>query len=858
MNDDDNAADSAGVEPSPVSPTAVAALLRGRHVWLLLTEVIILVPLIIYYWPCLTGERSFYTSDLTWYFQPFLAFISNALSRGELPLWNPYMYCGMAQFAVPSPGIFYPLNIYFYIMPFSPALALFLITHQVIAGIGAFLLVISLGWGGFAALVAALACAWCGYMFSMTSNFTLMATIAWLPLAVFSVRRVRGEFGLRNVLALLSTALVVFMMVAAGRPEVSVPAAIVLAIFAVADVVARYRDDRLLKAAFQQLAWRAAAGCLGVCLAMPVILPALEWAKISPRASGLEPRYVFMWSANWYDWLCVVLPQPFGDVTELGNKFLQLTASRASTIPYLPSAFVGPVILILAIWGVADRSWTGRWLVVAIGVGSAIMALGQFTPLAPLLVSTSPALSSFRYPVKLMIIPVLCLIVLAARGAYLAHHRWVGWRSFIATCGLCVLGLLVATVFVLSPGLSQLAFSNPYFSTRIANLTDLTEAQTLLGSSLFVMSAVGAGICLVYFALLRRKLPRTAFAAVLVFTQGLLLLYAPMHYSRRFTAGDFYTRNVPLVDEIKKLCGAQPDGSFKWRVQTLCYDPLATPPALSKQTGLPFQEAYYQYGRQLQITNTHLPFDLPYSFGYEAAESAVYKEMYDSCLWRSSNNRFHEFSRKDDLPLANFCRYTSTRYVWTQAWLRHTPPRMIPLLDPKYFRLLTEDQDRNLRVYECADVLPRCYFASRVAWKAGAQDIKSAIVDGADAATTYLESGTADEAAVGECSLADVAEGEAVITKQALLRVDVKTRSASQRLLVLNDHIYSGWIAKIDGQAAPIFRANAFARAVVVPAGAHQIVFEFVSPTLQKALYFVLAALTIIVLLIVGAVLKRR
>jgi hypothetical protein len=857
LNDDD-AADSRGVEPSPVSQSAVAALLKGRHFWLLLTEVIVLVPLIIYYFPCLTGERSFYASDLTWYFQPFLSFMSNCFGKGELPLWNPYMYCGMAQFAVPSPGIFYPFNFYFYIMPFSPALALFLITHQVVAGIGAFLLVLSLGWGGFAALVAALACAWCGYMFSMTSNFTLMATIAWLPLAVFCVRRVRGEFSLRNMLSVVSTALVVFMMVAAGRPEVSVPAAIVLAVFAVADVVARYRDDRLARAAFQQVGWRAAAGCLGIVLAMPVILPALEWTQVSPRASGMDPKYVFMWSANWYDWLCVILPQPFGDVSELGSKFLQLTASRAATIPYLPSAFVGPVILVLAIWGLCDRSWPGRWLVVGIGIMSAIMALGQFTPLAPALVSTSPALSSFRYPVKLMIIPVLCLILLAARGAYLSHHRWVGWRSFIATLVLCLLGMVAGAVFVLSPGLSQLAISNPYFSTRIANLTDLTEAQSLLGGSLLVMSAVGAGICLIYFALLRRKLPRMAFAAVVVFTQGLLLLYAPMHYSRRYTAGDFYTRAVPLADEIKKLCGAKSDGSFTWRVQTLCYDPLMVPAEFPRKCGLPFQEAYYQYGRQMQITNTHLPFALPYSFGYEAAESGVYKELYDSCLWRSSNNRFHETKRKDDLPLANFCRYTSTRFLWTQAWLRQTPVQALPHLSSSVFRLLKEDIDNNLRIYECADVLPRCYFATGIAWKETVQDIKAAIVDGPDAATTFLEAGTADEAAVGECSLTNERGEEVVLESQALQRMQVRTKSPHQRLLILNDHLYSGWSARVDGQPVPVFRANAFARAVVVPAGHHRVVFEFASPSLQRALYILLAGLTLMIVLIVTTTLRKR
>lgn len=859
MNDDDSGDNSAGVEPSSVSRGAIAALLRGRHSWLVLTELIIALPLLIFYLPCLTGERSFYTSDLTWYFQPFLTFISQTLHRGEVPLWNPWMYCGMAQMAVPSPGIFYPLNIYFYTLPFSPALALFLITHQMIAGIGAFLLVLSLGWGGFAALVAALACAWCGYMFSMTSNFTLMATIAWLPMAVFCVRRVRGEFSLRNMLAVCATAAVVFMMVAAGRPEVSAPAAIVLAVFSLADVVARYSDDRLVKAAVEQTCWRAVAGALALLLSMPIILPALEWAAVSPRASGLDPKWVFMWSANWYDWLCVILPQPFGDVSELGSSFLSLTASRGGNIPYLPSAFVGPVTLVLAIWGLTDRTWRGRWLVLGIGIGSALMALGQFTPLAPWVVSLSPALSSFRYPVKLMIIPVLCLVLLAARGAYLAHHRWVNWYSYIGTMALCVVGVIIGAAFVFSPGLSQLAYANPWFSSRVKDLANLTEAQSLLGQSLLVMSLVGAGICLVYFALLRRKLPRIAFGAVIVFTQALLLLYAPTHYSRRFTAGDFYDRPVPLAVEIARLTGAKPDGAFDWRAQVLAYDPLANPPDFPKQQNLPFQESFYQYGRQMLITNCHMPFGLPYSFGYEASETALYKQLYDRCISRSSQNRYHDFTRHDDLPLANFCRYTSTRYIWSQAWLTYEPRKSIPLLDPAFFKLLKEDEEFNLRIYECPDVNPRAYFATRVVWKDGGQ-LLNAIVDGTDANTTYLEGGERPPFAdnIAAVSLVDEPGDTATVETKSFDRVDVKVKTTKPRLLILNDHFYNGWNAAVDGKDTPIIQANSFARAVVVPAGEHRVVFEFVSPSLSRGMYLLQGALMVMASLIAATVLKKR
>src|SRR5579884_1226321 len=61
-----------------------------------------------FYYPWLTNRQAYYQSDLTYYFQPFTEFIVNAYRHGKLPLWNPYLYTGMPQIAVPSPSPFYP------------------------------------------------------------------------------------------------------------------------------------------------------------------------------------------------------------------------------------------------------------------------------------------------------------------------------------------------------------------------------------------------------------------------------------------------------------------------------------------------------------------------------------------------------------------------------------------------------------------------------------------------------------------------------------------------------------------------------------------------------------------------------
>lgn len=58
-------------------------------------------------------------------------------------------------------------------------------------------------------------------------------------------------------------------------------------------------------------------------------------------------------------------------------------------------------------------------------------------------------------------------------------------------------------------------------------------------------------------------------------------------------------------------------------------------------------------------------------------------------------------------------------------------------------------------------------------------------------------------------------------------KVIVNTQADKNQLLYLSDNYYPGWVATIDGQETPIYRANYSFRAIAVPAGNHQIVFAY-------------------------------
>jgi uncharacterized membrane protein YfhO len=87
-------------------------------------------------------------------------------------------------------------------------------------------------------------------------------------------------------------------------------------------------------------------------------------------------------------------------------------------------------------------------------------------------------------------------------------------------------------------------------------------------------------------------------------------------------------------------------------------------------------------------------------------------------------------------------------------------------------------------------------------------------------------------------------------TNQAQMKVTT-TRDA---ILVFSDSYYPGWVADIDGTETTIYRANITQRAVVVPAGEHQVKFRFRPVTVIAGSCVSLASL----LLLLGCFLLLR
>lgn len=103
----------------------------------------------------------------------------------------------------------------------------------------------------------------------------------------------------------------------------------------------------------------------------------------------------------------------------------------------------------------------------------------------------------------------------------------------------------------------------------------------------------------------------------------------------------------------------------------------------------------------------------------------------------------------------------------------------------------------------------------------------------------------------GELTCERTGTGFAAITGDEAQRVSVITGGEEAVWLVLVDTDYPGWRASVDGQRAAIKRANGAFRAVRVPAGEHEVVFEY-----RPASLLVGVVVTALGLLGMGALLR--
>ena len=225
--------------------------------------------------------------DLQGYHQPLAWFVARSLARGELPLWNPYIYCGIPIYANLTAQLFYPPTLALLVLSnwvgggrhLLYFLELQIVLHALLGGCLAFKLLRRLRASAPAALVGATVYQLGAYFATQAQHLGAIDAAAWLPLAWLAVIELADRFRWRWLAALAAALALSFLAGSRPQPRCTIRFwALLLAV---------------LLMVFRQTSWRMALWCLlafvwSAAISAVQLLPTMQLNALSVSAVRLD------------------------------------------------------------------------------------------------------------------------------------------------------------------------------------------------------------------------------------------------------------------------------------------------------------------------------------------------------------------------------------------------------------------------------------------------------------------------------------------------------------------------------------------------------------------------------------------
>jgi hypothetical protein len=344
---------------------------------------------------------------------PFFSYTESRISQGELPLWNPYILCGIPFYESFSSPVFYPLRGLPILLFGSEAAVRFLFpVHLVLAGIFAWMFLKSTGVSRWGALVGASAYAsgsWANTLFYAGHGSKIICW-AWLPLLMWSVVKWSQS---RDTRYIALGAIAVGMQGLASHPQMilySAGIAFVLAVF--------MWKKPLAGSIAGNLGGLAAIILLGGALAAVQLYPGYRFSSHTSRGEDLSLETASSFSLAPEESLTMMLPGMFG----MRHGF---TDSMVGGIPVyfgrmglrLSSEFIGVAYFVLGLAGLilGKNRKTKAALVTLVIVGT-VVSWGGYTPVFSVLYRVIPIFRKLRAPHMAAFVTTSCVALASGMG----------------------------------------------------------------------------------------------------------------------------------------------------------------------------------------------------------------------------------------------------------------------------------------------------------------------------------------------------------------------------------------------------------------------------------------------------------
>ncbi|MDM8520234.1 hypothetical protein QUF64_09310 [Anaerolineales bacterium HSG6] len=392
---------------------------------LLLMLLLALLPLL-FFWRLITpnpADRMQITNgDFTEQYFPLRAFSAQAWVRGQIPLWNPYLYGGQPALADIQSGALYPPHVLQALMlgwggPFLlgqeigfpvSALQWQVILHFSVVAVGMYLLMRRLALqqdipphqARFGALVASLTVTYSGYLTGFpVQQMTILQVSAWLPWVMLGVVDVTSPAKKKSHLAsgILIGALATTLALLAGHPQTVLYIVYLVMAYALFCTIRHspIRPFAIRKFIHSPFVITLLMLLLGGLMASAQLLPTLEFIRHSVRANLAY---------------------------EAVSRGLPLTEIVAVTYPGFfggSPQYIGLVSLMLALLVLWVRPHAEVIFWAGVALISLMLAFGGNSFLYPLFYLFAPGFEMVRQQERVFLLYSFSMAILAGYGAIL-------------------------------------------------------------------------------------------------------------------------------------------------------------------------------------------------------------------------------------------------------------------------------------------------------------------------------------------------------------------------------------------------------------------------------------------------------
>ena len=415
----------------------------------LIAVIVFAIVAIVYCKPALEG-KVLQQSDIT----QFKGMAQDALQYreqyGHTPLWTNSMFGGMPTYQITGVvGYAYSIGILdrLFTLYLPEPISLFFL-----ASICFYFLAQVLGFNSIISIVGALAYSYATYnpIIVTVGHITKMHAIAYLPFFIGSLFIL---FRKQYIWGLLLTSIATALFVQANHLQITYYG-IIIAVFMSLYYLITWIKEKDVKAIYTTLAAGLIAGLLGLAVNAPILVSTYEYGKASIRggsalvtkesktnATGLNSDYALSYSMFTSEPLVLMFPNIYGGGAD-PNAVMDITQSKAvETLQQMQPEigqqlqgflnfywggigftagppYMGIVICLLALIGFSVQSNPHRIWIAATIVLACLLAAGSYLKgFNEFVLDHVPFYNKFRAPSMIMVIPTLLLGIMAMYGA---------------------------------------------------------------------------------------------------------------------------------------------------------------------------------------------------------------------------------------------------------------------------------------------------------------------------------------------------------------------------------------------------------------------------------------------------------